>query len=762
MEIVFWLLASYIVYEYYSRNTGLNQSQKNIYGLCTGSFAIGLLIFFRILLKVDHLSVWFILAFAALSAQATFTLGSLVLGKAPVRTLIIPSLKTVTGGVLLLFFFYNLGERIIGLDLGGGRFMPITVPSATILVLLGTALWIYGGKLFKKVPAAAYAIYIGILAVTPLLLFFIMELSWNDLICNIIIFDLLLNCLIYALLEVIFVNIGKRRLIGLRILYALTFMIGVINYFVVNFRGQPIMVSDLSSVWTAVAVAGQYQFRMWDGIASAGLIFYLAFAFLSALAEAGAAERRHAYSGVVRPAVSLVTLAAFLIWIMNVDFVSRYEIFLDFWSPQATYKVTGFASGFISYMQKVKMEKPEGYREALADEILQPYDGIRSEETDEHPTIIVIMNESFSDLSVLGPLACAEDDLSYLYSLENDPNVLEFGYNYVSTRGGGTSTTEFEFLTGNSMSQVPGVNPYAVFDFQHVPSLVQQLKAQGYHTVALHPENPRNWRRNVVYPALGFDEFLSSDAFEDSERTVWDRVSDHGDYQKLIEVYEEQEGPAFIFNITMQDHGGYDLNELPEEEWVPVDEAYSQYPDFQAYQSLIKKSDDSLRYLIDYFSQVEEPVLICFFGDHQPALNAEFESALLESGKKEGETELETQQKYYQVPYFIWSNMHENEESLEAEISRTNEYDGTSMISTNYLGPLVLNYAGLSMSDYSKYLLDQRKKLPVLNWIGYYADDGQWHTLEEENEYQQWIRNYSFVQYRALFDKGKDHKPYIL
>lgn len=734
--------------------------------------------------------------------------------------------------MILLFFFYNLGKRIIGLNLGGGRFMPITVTSATILTLFGTALWIYGGKLLKKVPAAAYALYVGTLALTPLLLFFIMELSWNDLICNIIIFDLLLNCLIYALLEVIFINIGKKHLIGLRLLYVLTFAVGVVNYFVVNFRGQPIMVSDLSSVWTAVAVAGQYKFQMWDGIASAGIIFYLVFALLSALSAAGVAEKRCRYSKIARPAVSLLTLAAFLIWTTAADFSSRYELYLDFWNPQGTYKATGFATGFISYMQKVKMEQPEGYRAELAEEVLCRYDAADAQnvlsaemenraepalalgkrdagenaETAENgagntsekaqlPTIIAIMNETYSDLSVLGPLACMEEDLTYLHALKDDPNTLEFGYNYVSTRGGGTSTTEFEFLTGNSMSQLPGVNPYAVFDFSHVPSLVAQLKQQGYHTIAMHPENPRNWRRNVVYPALGFDEFLSFDAFEEYERTVWDRVSDRGDYQKLIDVYEAQDGPAFIFNVTMQNHGGYDINAMSEAERVAVDEAYSQYSDFQMYQSLMKKSDDALRYLLDYFSKVEEPVLICFFGDHQPALNTEFENALLAAGRSEDETELEVQQKYYQVPYFIWSNYLEtgdrteanvrlgkyltagekveerteqeayaeealNDEGASGETAPAHTEAEPSIISTNYLGPLVLQYAGLSMSDYSRYLLAQREQLPVLNWIGYYASDGQWHALEEENAYQQWIRDYSFVQYQALFDKGKDRSLY--
>ena len=134
------------------------------------------------------------------------------------------------------------------------------------------------------------------------------------------------------------------------------------------------------------------------------------------------------------------------------------------------------------------------------------------------------------------------------------------------------------------MTYTNGINPYSSFDFTNVPSMVSILKEQCYHTIAMHPENPENWRRSVVFPKLGFDEFLSISSFEDSERTVWNRVSDLGDYQKLIEVYEAQTEPTFIFNVTMQNHGVYDgIGELKPEEIVDVDGEYSGYSDLQMY-----------------------------------------------------------------------------------------------------------------------------------------------------------------------------------
>ena len=95
----------------------------------------------------------------------------------------------------------------------------------------------------------------------------------------------------------------------------------------------------------------------------------------------------------------------------------------------------------------MKISKPDGYTEQSAEEILDEYGGAEApaetekKDTGEQPMIITIMNESFSDLSVLGPLACTEDDLAFFHSLKDDPHTIEYGWDYVSTRGGGTSTT---------------------------------------------------------------------------------------------------------------------------------------------------------------------------------------------------------------------------------------------------------------------------------------------------------------------------------
>lgn len=89
----------------------------------------------------------------------------------------------------------------------------------------------------------------------------------------------------------------------------------------------------------------------------------------------------------------------------------------------------------------MKISKPDGYAEQEAEKLLDEYGVPESANEDGDgvgnvkPTIITIMNESFSDLSVLGPLSCTENDLEFFRSLKDDSHTVEYGWNYVSTRG---------------------------------------------------------------------------------------------------------------------------------------------------------------------------------------------------------------------------------------------------------------------------------------------------------------------------------------
>lgn len=90
-------------------------------------------------------------------------------------------------------------------------------------------------------------------------------------------------------------------------------------------------------------------------------------------------------------------------------------------------------------------------------------------------------------------------------------------------------------------------------------------------------------------------------------------VSDEFDYRSVIDMYEQErsntpEKPFFMFNVTMQNHSGYQYTYSNFDQEIYLTGAMEgKYPKVDQYLSLIKKSDTALQELIEYYSQVDEP-----------------------------------------------------------------------------------------------------------------------------------------------------------
>ena len=117
-------------------------------------------------------------------------------------------------------------------------------------------------------------------------------------------------------------------------------------------------------------------------------------------------------------------------------------------------------------------------------------------------------------------------------------------------------------------------------------------------------------------------------------------------------------------------------------------------------------------------------------------------------GKETSQISFEEQQSKYCVPYMIWANF---ECAAPSEILDT---------SSNYLGALLLEQAGIVQTDYTAYLLQMREQVPIINAYGYQTADAVWHSFEEETQVTEWVENYKMVQYNAMFDAKRNKKHY--
>lgn len=518
------------------------------------------------------------------------------------------------------------------------------------------------------------------------------------------------------------------------------FMVWAIaNQFVFLFKGQPIQPIDLLNIKTAGAVASEYTYdltwQMMAAILYVGTVIYITVRRKEV--KICLFKEKKNWKRILFPAAGTLLFAAGLLFITKTDAITDLNIYVHYWRNQTTYNRYGVPMGFLGTAKKMQVKEPESYSKETMEEMMEPYieEAKKQKVSETNPHIIAIMNESFADLSYIKPdLETNVPYLSFYNSLKE--NTVK-GHLLVSPFGGWTPNSEYEFLFGHSMEMLGSSIPYSQYLNRVHDTLASNLAKNGYDTIAYHPHKAENWRRNVVYPNIGFDSFLSEKELPEKE-TVRSWASDEWNYEQLYQMMEEnEEGERkFIFNVTMQNHGGYDYDEADFVNDVQI--LGADFPDANQYLSLIKKSDEALQGLIEYFTDYDEPVVIVFFGDHYPNIKDGLYDWLY--GKSQRELTQEEKQKKYTVPFFIWANYDIPEEE-------------NVMLSTNYLSTKVMEVAGMAKTPYQMYLTELMENIPQINVNGYVGADGKHYTLDEESPYKVLIDQYNMIQYNELFDK---------
>ncbi len=542
----------------------------------------------------------------------------------------------------------------------------------------------------------------------------------------------------YLLYGLVFLCVNRFRIamIGTT---AVLYVVAAVDYYVLQFKGNPLLLpQDLFAWRTAAAVLPNYRIEPARSVLmGAVLLLAVIFLLLHVRVKRLGWKRRGIFAGVYLIAcVSWMT--AFYKYDVKLP-LADIDDDIFWWSLPGSYQDFGYATSTAILVKSIALKKPDHYSvlavEAAAKEISWEHHPV-SEVTPEN--IIVIMNESLSDMRVIDDFETNEEFFPFIKSLEE--NTIK-GELYVQVFGGGTSNTEYEALTGNSMSFLPYViSAYQPYCKENEYGLATTLKAQGYTAVAMHPNSSENWNRKKVYGYMGFDEFISKSGYQDDAELLRYYISDKGNYDRLIERYEgKKEGEKlFIFNVTMQNHGGYEEGNENFQEEIRVEGELAGYPQTDRFLSLMKKSDEAFEYLLDYFSDIEEPTMIVMFGDHQAAVETEFYEKLYQKPLKEL-TAREADRQYV-TPLIIWTNY----DMEDRQIDR---------ISANYLGSMILDLANLELTPYNKFLLSAWEEVPVLGKNGYYLADGSYFPWSGKEEYPEAFQSYQLFEYNYVGDR---------
>ncbi len=582
---------------------------------------------------------------------------------------------------------------------------------------------------------------------------------------------LMLNYILYMLFYgTVYVFSGSYRL-PMLVMNALFFLLALTNFYVKAFRGTPFIPMDLFAAGTAANVAAAYDFSFNYQVVIA--VVLLTFLTVTAV------RLRTPKMSIILKVASRVFFGVLTVCIVCIySFTNLYAqagLSPDFWSQSRGYRKTGVVMNFCLNTKYVSFSEPADYDADEIDDIVYTTVGEGSSTGGvTTPNIICIMNESLSDLSVLGDLQTNVDYMPFLRSLTD--NTVR-GNLYVPVIGASTSNSEFEFLTGAPMSFFPaGSNAYMLYVKNPLYSLVSSLGAQNYTQLAFHPYYSGGWNRTAVYKSFGFTRFdsissiIAYDTLIAYQNSGYDNVvleelvaqqypyedvllrryvSDSYNYKKVIEMYEnrDESQPFFVFNVTMQNHGGYTEQSTNFTEDVYVTgingdtnaALATAYPKANQYLSLIKASDAAFEELVNYFALQDELTIICMFGDHQPNIENEFVNRLL-GVSNELELTTEQLQKKHITPFYIWANY----DIEEKEIDR---------LGANYLSSYLMRVAGVKMPAYNRYLLKLSETLPVINTVGVIDADGNHYALGSKTPYDSVIADYEKVVYNLIFDE---------
>ena len=572
------------------------------------------------------------------------------------------------------------------------------------------------------------------LIIIPIIIFL-----YTQMLCNgKIIFELprmFLNfILIYFIIGFFYCFCGKIKY-SLYITLFFTFIIGIINHFITAFRGTPLVPWDIFSLNVALTVLPTFKFFINIKTFLSIILFLFGLFFLI---KVDIKSYKNTLIKKLYRIVILILTISFTVNFYTTNLITKFKLDEN-WDPKEEYHNNGLLASLFKQSKNLIISEPDNYSINTVKKLAQEIEIPIAERTknNESPNIIVIMNESFADLSVINKFSTNIDYLHFFNNLKE--NTIK-GNLHVSIFGATTPNTEWEFLTSNSMAFVPKRTvPYQQYVLRNSYSLATILKKQNYTTYAIHSYYPQGYNRNLVYPRLGFEFFYHINNMNNLEY-LREYPDDLSTYKNIIELYEKRNKNKKFFNftLTMQNHGSYTDDNFKNN----VIANNGEYPRLNQYLSLLKISDNSFEYLINYFSKQQEPTIIVMFGDHQPYVEDEFYDNLLKS--YENTESKEIIEKKYITPFIIWTNYDIDEE----------KYTNIKDISVNYLSSLILDIAGLQKTPYLSFLDNLRKEIPIITGNGYMDKNRIYHDFTEENEFSELIEKYRNIQFNNMFDNS--------
>ena len=310
----------------------------------------------------------------------------------------------------------------------------------------------------------------------------------------------------------------------------------------------------------------------------------------------------------------------------------------------------GYLYGFSTSVLDRGMNRPFGYSQSKIESIIDEDAAYVStleipSEDDSQPNIVVILLESFFDVSEADFLETSEDPIPYIHYLEENYST---GHCIVPVVGAGTCNSEFEILTGLSCNFFgPGEYPQkTILKETDVESYADVLSDLGYGTHVVHNNGGNFYSRANAFSMMGFDTFTSKELLDITDYTpLGNWPTDDILIDGTMDAMDSTEQTDFVYTITVEGHGSYPTYQVEENPAITVNAVGKTEEEnwaWEYYVNRIYNVDDFVKQYIEALDSRGEDTLVIMFGDHLPTMG--LESDEVATGD------------LYKTKYFTWNN----------------------------------------------------------------------------------------------------------
>ena len=324
----------------------------------------------------------------------------------------------------------KINQEEQGKYLDSKLYYPVTIYRqwAGICVMMALVLFLLWFAL--PAPEAAKKVIGQILFfAAPLFTFWFVERFTDNPILRMRQAEFWLNILVYYLFFGLLYLIFNSRKVSVTVGSILWCIIGIANYYVLSFKGAPIVPSDIMSAQTAANVAENYTYSI-QPIFVWNVLFLLL--YLAVLWRCPSSKKLTWKKRIVMLVVIGLLSSILGHFVIEQKTLKSFGIKNNVWDQKKGYAKNGLFFGFVLNMNSLVQEKPSDYSVEAAQDIAEKYEekfanddsgkkkGRLQTADGTKPNVIGIMNEAFSDLSVINEFSTNEDYMPYIHSLKKN------------------------------------------------------------------------------------------------------------------------------------------------------------------------------------------------------------------------------------------------------------------------------------------------------------------------------------------------------